>query len=49
MTRSTPISLWDSTAEERDHHDTFTPDGRVDVAIVGGGYTGLSTDRKSVV
>lgn len=43
MDRTSPISLWDSTAEERDHHGTFVPDETVDVAIVGGGYTGLST------
>ncbi|MEL7253387.1 MAG: FAD-binding oxidoreductase [Pseudomonadota bacterium] len=43
MTRSTPISLWDTTAEERDYQGAFEPDTRVDVAIVGGGYTGLST------
>ncbi|MEL7280351.1 MAG: FAD-binding oxidoreductase [Pseudomonadota bacterium] len=43
MNRSSPISLWDATAEERDYHGEFLPDEHVDVAIVGGGYTGLST------
>ena len=43
MNRTTPISLWDATAEERDHHAPFTAGGHVDVAVVGGGFTGLST------
>ncbi|MDG0990066.1 MAG: FAD-binding oxidoreductase [Yoonia sp.] len=43
MTKEKPISLWDATAEERDVHGVFTPDAHVDVAIVGGGFTGLST------
>jgi glycine/D-amino acid oxidase-like deaminating enzyme len=41
--RSNPISLWDRTALERDYHAEFVPDGPVDVAVVGGGFTGLST------
>lgn len=43
MTASDPISLWDASAEEPDYHAAFEPDGMVDVAIVGGGFTGLST------
>lgn len=41
--RATPISLWDATAAERDVEREFQPDAQVDVAIVGGGFTGLST------
>lgn len=38
------VSLWDNSAEERDYHADFAEDGTaVDVAIVGGGFTGLST------
>ncbi len=43
MERTTPISLWDATAEEKDHQGAFAAGGHVDVAIVGGGFTGLST------
>ena len=43
MTASDPISLWDVSAEEPDYQAPFEPDGVVDVAIVGGGFTGLST------
>ena len=43
MTREHPISLWDATAAEDDLGTPFEPGGAVDVAIVGGGYTGLST------
>ena len=39
-----PVSLWDTTAEEKDYRRAFTVDRNpVDVAIVGGGFTGLST------
>ena len=38
-----PISLWDASAEEPDRTGQFNADGVVDVAIVGGGFTGLST------
>lgn len=38
-----PLSLWDTTAVERGFEAPFVPDGPVDVAIVGGGFTGLST------
>ncbi len=43
MSQTRPISLWDITALENDVGGPFVPDGRVDVAIVGGGFTGLST------
>ena len=43
MTDHEPVSLWHRTAEERDHSAAFRPARHVDVAIVGGGYTGLST------
>lgn len=35
--------MWDMTAQEIDHSAPFIPDRHVDVAIVGGGFTGLST------
>ena len=38
-----PISLWDLTADEVEVDSDFVPDETVDVAVVGGGYTGLST------
>ena len=37
------ISLWDASAEESDYRSPLQTDGVLDVAIVGGGYTGLST------
>lgn len=43
MTASEAISLWDASAEEPDYHAPLETDGVVDVAIVGGGFTGLST------
>ncbi|QBF32459.1 FAD-binding oxidoreductase [Thalassococcus sp. S3] len=43
MTIENPISLWDSSAQEQDYAAPFSSDGVVDVAIVGGGFTGLST------
>ncbi len=43
MTREKPISLWDATAQEADIGKSFQCDGHYDVAIVGAGYTGLST------
>lgn len=43
MDRSKPMSLWDTTAEEPDDSGSPMPDAPVDVAIVGAGYTGLST------
>lgn len=38
-----PLSLWDTSAEECDLDSPFDAPGAVDVAIVGGGFTGLST------
>jgi len=37
------ISLWDSTAEEADIRSELTGDSTTEVAIIGGGFTGLST------
>ena len=37
------ISLWDASAEESDYRSPLQTEGVLDVAIVGGGYTGLST------
>jgi glycine/D-amino acid oxidase-like deaminating enzyme len=41
--REHKISLWDASAEEADHHGDFDRADAFDVAIVGGGFTGLST------
>ncbi|MEX0280720.1 MAG: NAD(P)/FAD-dependent oxidoreductase [Arenibacterium sp.] len=41
-TRST-ISLWDGSAAEEDYANPLLDDITTDVAIVGGGFTGLST------
>lgn len=38
-----PVSLWDVSAEEPDLQAPMAGDAQVDVAIVGGGFTGLST------
>ena len=43
MEREVPISLWDATSEEIEFEGVSISDGVVDVAIVGGGFTGLST------
>ncbi len=43
MTTGASVSLWDRSAEEPDHEAPLEPGIEVDVAIVGGGYTGLST------
>jgi L-pipecolate oxidase len=43
MTTNPPISLWDVSAAEPEIATPFDAEGRVDVAIVGGGFTGLST------
>lgn len=37
------ISLWDSSAEERAIETDFEAERHIDVAIIGGGFTGLST------
>jgi len=43
MTDTPAISLWDASAQEQDYRADTMPDTVVDVAIVGGGFTGLST------
>ncbi|MGR3513624.1 MAG: NAD(P)/FAD-dependent oxidoreductase [Paracoccaceae bacterium] len=43
MDRDKPISLWDATSEEAEIESAALPEDVVDVAIVGGGFTGLST------
>lgn len=43
MTDRPPISLWDTTAEEPDLAPEMDGDIATDLAIVGGGFTGLST------
>lgn len=43
MDQTSPISLWDATSKETDVGTYLEPDQTVDVAIVGGGFTGLST------
>ncbi|MCU4653714.1 FAD-binding oxidoreductase [Roseibacterium sp. SDUM158016] len=43
MTMAARVSLWDNTAEEPDHEAELPPGATADVAIVGGGFTGLST------
>lgn len=43
MTVDSPISLWDVSAAEPDYAAPMEADTQVDVAIIGGGFTGLST------
>lgn len=43
MERTLPVSLWDTTAEEKDLQGGWPESESFDVAIVGGGFTGLST------
>lgn len=43
MVGDTAISLWDVTSAEPAYEADFVAGGPVDVAIVGGGFTGLST------
>lgn len=43
MTDNGPISLWDASAIESDYANHMDGDGETDLAIVGGGFTGLST------
>lgn len=43
MTRAPAISLWDMTADEPDVSVPMDGDVETDLAIVGGGFTGLST------
>ncbi len=43
MQRGDPVSIWNTTAVEIEPSQNSTVEGQVDVAIVGGGFTGLST------
>lgn len=43
MSDQNAISLWDVSAEEGDYRNPMDGEAQVDVAIVGGGFTGLST------
>ena len=43
MIQHQPVSLWDTSALESDVQQSFDGSSPVDVAIVGGGFTGLST------
>jgi NADPH-dependent 2,4-dienoyl-CoA reductase/sulfur reductase-like enzyme len=43
MTGSSAVSLWDETSEELYQASPMPADIKTDLAIVGGGYTGLST------
>ena len=43
MRRSDPVSIWNTTAVETEPSQNSAVEGQVDVAIVGGGFTGLST------
>lgn len=43
LTTNTAISLWDTSATEPDVGTAMDGDCACDVAIIGGGYTGLST------
>ncbi len=43
LARQDPISLWDVSAAEPDHTQDFDGHQTVELAVVGGGYTGLST------
>lgn len=43
MRKDNPISLWDASAEEPDIQNPLSGDKETDVAIIGGGFTGLAT------
>ena len=43
MRRDDPVSIWNTTAVETEPSQNSAVEGQVDVAIVGGGFTGLST------
>ena len=43
MRRGDPVSIWNTTAVETEPSQNSAVEGQVDVAIVGGGFTGLST------
>ncbi len=40
---SNPVSLWDISAEESEISQPLIADSKIDVVVVGGGFTGLST------
>lgn len=43
MSEKQPISLWDQSAEEPVYESPFEGDMTTELAIIGGGFTGLST------
>ena len=43
LRRGDPVSIWNTTAVETEPSQNSAVKGQVDVAIVGGGFTGLST------
>ena len=43
MSQTQAVSLWDHSAAEAGYDNPFDGDATCDVAIIGGGYTGLST------
>ena len=43
MRRGDPVSIWNTTAVETEPSQNSADEGQVDVDIVGGGFTGLST------
>ncbi len=43
MTQSLPISLWDASSEEREPEGAASLPPEIEVAVIGGGYTGLAT------
>lgn len=43
MNQQNAISLWDASTKEQDYRAPMESDSTVDVAVVGGGFTGLST------
>jgi glycine/D-amino acid oxidase-like deaminating enzyme len=43
LRRGDPVSIWNTTAVETEPSQNSAVEGQVDVAIVGGGFTGLST------
>ena len=43
MTKTNPVSLWEASSAEEDYTAPLDVTETVDVAIVGGGFTGLST------
>ena len=41
--RASPVSLWDTSAVEEDYANPLDGDVATEIAIIGGGFTGLST------